>query len=270
MLDNHSLDEIRRQFQESLAQAKREKLREEFGMLQDYTDPRLSPETQNEWLDYILEIERQFENAQRITVRERIGNPPIQPAEDIPLVALEDTVETLLELLIDHGIVVDFMGEWDDLEAYRFITEELLDEETDDIRIEGMISHFPATTPEYDVQMWVEDFVRDVFWQERDYFLPGLEKQQLFDVAGRPVTFAEFSKKLEAVWMRLPVTNQIAIRPIATQVAEEEGSVTAVITWKNGGDQKEVESFFRLQSSPYYGWDVVQTSLLDDLVIVLS
>jgi hypothetical protein len=62
-----------------LAQAKREQLRDEFGMQFDYVDPQLSPEAQNEWLDYVLEFERQFENAQRITVRERIGNPPIEP-----------------------------------------------------------------------------------------------------------------------------------------------------------------------------------------------
>jgi hypothetical protein len=33
--------------------------------------------------------------------------------------------------------------------------------------------------------------------------------------------------------------------------------------------QKQVESFFRLQPSPYFGWDVVQTSLLDDLLTAL-
>ena len=75
MVDNDSLDDIRKQIQESLAESKREQLREEFGMLHDYTDPRLSPEAQNDFLDYVLEFERQFENAERITVRERIGNP---------------------------------------------------------------------------------------------------------------------------------------------------------------------------------------------------
>jgi hypothetical protein len=73
MLDNESLDEIRRQIQESLAQSKREQLRDEFGMVHDYIDPKLSPEAQNDFLDYILEFERQIENVQSITVRERIG-----------------------------------------------------------------------------------------------------------------------------------------------------------------------------------------------------
>ena len=270
MLDNDSLDKIRQQIQESLAESKREQLREEFGMIHDYTDPRLSPEAQNDFLDYILEFERQFENAQRISVRERIGNPTIKPVEEIPLYVLEEAVDELLELLFEHGIVVDFMGEWDDLAAYCFITEKLLEEEMYDIRIEGMISHFDATTPEYDVEFGVEHFVNDIFCQERMYFLSGLEKQPLFDESGRPISVNEFRHKVEAVWEQLPVTKHVGVKPIATQVADEEGAVTAVITWQYGDRRKKIESSFRLQTSPYTGWDVVQTSLLDDLLSVLN
>ncbi|GJM40480.1 MAG: hypothetical protein DHS20C20_07620 [Ardenticatenaceae bacterium] len=59
------------------------------------------------------------------------------------------------------------------------------------------------------------------------------------------------------------------MEPITTQVADDEGTVTAVVTWQLGDEQKQVESFFRLQPSPYYGWDVVQTPLLDDLLTAL-
>ena len=155
-MDHHSLDEVRRQLQDSLAQSKRYQLREQHGMQFEHTDSQLSPEAENEWLDHILEFERQFEKNETVTVRERIGNPHIQPIAEIPLYALEEAVEKLLDLLADCGIVIDFMGEWDDLAAYQFITEDMLDEEIDDIRIEGMFTHFEATTPEYDVQMWVD------------------------------------------------------------------------------------------------------------------
>lgn len=270
MKDAHSPDEMRRRIQESLVQAKREQLRDEFEMQADYIDPGLPLEMQNEWLDYILEFERQFEDAPRITVRERVGDPPVKPVEEIPQHALEEAVDRLLDLLAEHGVAVDFLGEWDDRAAYRYITEELLDEEMDDIRIEDMFVHFTPATPEYDVEMWVDDFVCNVFWQEREYFLPGLEKQPLFNAAGEPVTFTEFAQKLEAVWMQLPATNQINVRPTATQVADDEGAVTAVVTWHSGKEQKQVESFFRLQPSPYFGWDVVQTSLLDDLLAIVG
>jgi hypothetical protein len=74
MKNQASLDEIRRRIQKSLAESKRQQLRDEFGMQRDYISPTLSPEAENNWLDYILEFERQFENAQTFMVREQIGN----------------------------------------------------------------------------------------------------------------------------------------------------------------------------------------------------
>lgn len=269
MQDNDSLDEMRKRIQGSLIQAKREQLREEFGMQLDHMDSRLSLEGQNEWLDYLLNFERQFENAPLITVRERIGNPAIQPLAEIPLYALEGAVNELLELLSEHGISVEFMGNWDELATYRYITEELLDEEMDDIRIDGMFSVFEATTPEYDVEMWVNLFVTDLFWQDRNDFLTGLEKQPLYSSQGASISLAEFAQKLERVWARLPVESRAFVEPITTQVADDEGIVTAVVTYQLGDEQQQVESFFRLQPSPYFGWDVVHTSLLDDLLAVL-
>ncbi len=269
MDDKRPLDEIRQQIQESLAQAKRDLLRDEFDMQANYVDPRLSPEGENKWLDYLIDFERQFETASRVTVRERIGNPSIQPIESIPIYALEEAVNELLELLGRFGVVVDFMGNWDDLAAYRYLTETLLDEEMEDIKIEGMLFHFDATTLEYDVEMWVEIFVGNVFWQKDDYFLEGLQKQSLFDEMGAPMPTAVFVEKLEAIWAHIPAEIRAEVVPIVTQVVGEEGTVTAVITWQYNNELKKVESTFQLQPSPYHGWDVVYTSLLDDLLALL-
>lgn len=266
--NNEWLDKMRHRIQEALSQAKRDTLRNEYGMAFEYTDSKLSPEVENEWLDRVLEFERQFEQAGYITVRERIGDPPIQPLSDLPLYAVGEAVMTLLELLATHGIAVDFLGDVDELEAYRYLTEELLDEEIDDIRVEGMVTHFTYSTPEYDVQMWVENFVLDLFTHEKEYFLPGLAKQPLFNAQGEPITPAQFQQTIEAVWERLPPTNLFTMRPITVQVKGGEAKVWALITW-NDEVQKtkgQVESYFRLQPSPYTGWDVVQTSLLDDLL----
>lgn len=259
---------MRRRIQESLSQAKRDRLRNEYGMKFEYTDSRLSPEVENEWLDHILEFERQFEQAKRITVRERIGDPPIPALSDLPLHAVGEAVTALLDLLAAHDIAVDFLGDVDDVEAYRYLTEELLDEEMDDIRIEGMTTHFPYSTPEYDVHMWVENFVLDVFTHDKEYFLPGLAKQPLFNAQGEPITAAQFQQMIEAVWERLPPTNRVEVKPITTQVDGDEAMVCALIAWNDAAQKSkgQVEASFRLQVSPYTGWDMVQTSLLDALL----
>ncbi len=270
MQDNDSLDEMRWRIQESLIQAKRDKLRDEYDMQASYTAPGLPPEAEIEWLDSVLEFERQFENVKIITVRERIGDPPLRPLDEIPLYALEQAVTDLLDLLAENGVGVDFLGDFDDIAAYRYLTEELLDEEIDDLR-GGWMSVFTPSTPEYDVQMWVENFVMDLFTQERDYFLSGLDKQPLFNRQGEPITAVQFRNQIKAVWKHLPATNRFSVEPITIQVEGEEGTVTAVITWRNDKNETigQVESTFRLQPSPYTGWDVVQTSLLDDLLAML-
>jgi hypothetical protein len=267
-INNEWLDEMRRRIQESLSQAKRDTLRNQYGLEFEYTDSRLSPEAESEWLDHVLEFERQFEQAERITVRQRIGDPPIQSLSDLPLHAVGEAVTALLDLLAAHGIAVDFLGDVDELEAYRYLTQELLDQEMDDIRVEGMITHFTYSTPEYDVQMWVEDFVLDVFTHEKEYFLPGLAKQPLFNAQGEPITAAQFQQRIEAVWERLPPTNRVTIKPVTVQVEGDEAKVCAVVAWNDTAQKSkgQVESYFRLQPSPYTGWDVVQTTLLDDLL----
>jgi hypothetical protein len=268
-INNDWLDEIRRRVQETLSQAKRERLRDEYGMEFEHTDARLSPEAKNEWLDHVLDFERQFEQAGRITVRERIGDPPIRPLGDLPPYGVEEAVTALLDLLAAHDIAVDFLGDVDATETYRYLTEELLDQEMDDIRVEGTVTHFTYSAPEYDVQMWVEGFVLDVFTHEKEYFLPGLANQPLFNAQGEPATAEQFQRLIEAVWERLPPTNRVRMKPITTQVDGDEAEVRALVTWDDEAQNTkgQVESHFRLQPSPYTGWDVVQTSLLDDLLI---
>jgi hypothetical protein len=90
----------------------------------------------------------------------------------------------------------------------------LLDSEIDDVQIKDMFTCFTPTTPEYDVEMWVENFVWELFWQEREFFLPGLEKQPLFDVTGKPVTHAWFVEKIEMVWSFLPPTKGVDVKPV--------------------------------------------------------
>ncbi len=267
MKNNEQLDEMRQRIQEAISQAQRDELRDKFGMQAEFTSPALSPEEKIKWLDHILEFERQFENVKTITVRKRIGDPPIKLLDEIPLYALEQEIVDLLDLLAENGVGVDFLGNFDDMAAYRYLTEELLDEEIDDLR-GGWMAMFTPSTPEYDVEMWVENFVADLLRQEQEYFLPAFDNQPLFNMEGEVITAVQFRQQIKKVWKLMPATNKSSVRPITVQVMEDEGEVTAIVSWPNSDKEEnpnQIESFFRLQPSPYTGWDVVQTSLLDDL-----
>jgi hypothetical protein len=266
------LDDMRSRIQQALIDAKRTELSEKYGAAFPHISDSLDPELTNKWLDHVLEFEQQAENSARITVRERIGNPPIVPAAELPLYALSDAVAALLDLLAAHGIAVEFLGDFDDLAAYNYLIETLLDEEIDDIRIEGMLTVFSPSTVEYDAEMWVGIFVGDLFFQEQEDFLSGLKQQPLLDVDGNPVEYTHFRRRIEAIWLKMPQVKMPNVTPLVTQVDADFALVVASIKWCDPNTMivHELESRFHLQPSPYGGWDVVYTSLLDDLLTLFE
>ena len=100
------------------------------------------PEPFNIWEEYFDDFDRQLEESPSIAVRRRIGNPKIRPADDIPESEMEEELDKLIELLYVNNIVIDFIHDIGNREAYIFIVEELLDETMEDIRIPGMYIHF--------------------------------------------------------------------------------------------------------------------------------
>jgi hypothetical protein len=107
-----------------------------------------------------------------------------------------------------------------------YITEELLDEETTDMKIDGMYSHFDAATPAYEAEFWVEHFVWDLFSQERSHFLDILQNQPWYNMNGEPVSATEIVAKIETIWERMPVM-------------ERASTVTAVVAWPSGEDERQ-------------------------------
>ncbi len=231
----------------------------------------LSSQEESEWLDYITEFERQFENAAEISVRERIGNPAIRPLFDISDAELEDALDQLLELLYANNIVVDFINEVDDREAYRFLTEELLNEMMDDIRIPDMYSHFTYEdfhpNDQVDVKQWAEEFLHAFFKRDDEMLDLALGKDALKDLQGNAISLEEFKGTVKRFH-----TNYIAIMALSFQVekATVDGDFAQVevnTAWqglKNDGktiDRKTGISKIGLMRSPYSGWDVIQAEI---------
>lgn len=262
-------NEMQRRILESLNESKREVLRDEFGMIADYRSDNLPPEIESDFLDYVLEFERQFENAKSITVRERIGDPPILPLDEILVEELQQAIDSLLDLLETKGIFVDFLGEVEVNDVYRYLTGELLDEEIDDINIPGTSMCFTFATPEYNAEMWTEEFVLGVLHRDKYIVHPGSIPIQFYNPAGIPITEAEFHQAIVETWTVLPLIKAHSVETLTVQVTGNKARAEAIIKWTSENDQSEhqVASTFLLHPSPYLedAWEVVQTSFLDDL-----
>lgn len=262
--DNQWIDDIRQRIQAALNESKRNVLREQYGMRDEYRSPDMSPEMETEFLDYVLEFERQFENAPRITVRARIGDPTLPPLDTINAEDLVAATDALIELLAAYYIAVDFLGDVDYEAVYRYLTEELLDEEIDDIRIPEMWLNFTYATDEYNAEWWVSEFVNAVFRRGVDDARTYVDDGQLWaNSSGKRTTNAD----LEALWTRLPVVGGLSFEPVETQIEGDEGQLIGRVTWTVGGEAHSLEASFQVYRSRYLdeAWSIGQTTLIDQL-----
>lgn len=267
-------DDFQDRIQRILNEKKKDELRENYGMQMENADG-LSPQAEGEWLDYITEFERQFENVRRISIRERIGNPVIKPLTEIPEPELETELDHLLELLAENNIAIDFLHEIEDRDAYRFLTEELLNETTDDIHIPGMISHFIYEefhpNDQDDITQAVDEFLYALFkdeLREKDsMFYYTISKENMRDSKGRPMTLEQFKQSVTDFYEKYPVIMDHSIEVTNINIDGDNAVAEVQTVWhaipknesaviKNEGVAK-----FVLERSIYGGWDITQANI---------
>ena len=268
-------DDFQNRIQRILNEKKKEDLREQYGMLFEGHSEKMSPQAEGEWLDYVTEFERQFENAKQISVRERIGNPEMKPLAQIPDSDLAAELDHILELLGEHNIVIDFLHEQDDREMYRFITEELLDEMTDDIRIPGMVSHFIYEefhpNDEDDIREAFDEFLYALFTKELkdpdSMFYYRISQENMRDTNGRPLSVKEFKELVNDYYEAYPVIMSHSVEVNNIVIDGDNSTAQADINWsgipKNETTVVRHEGFaeFKLTRSVYGGWDMIQANI---------
>lgn len=103
---------------------------------------KVSPEIENQFLKNIEEFEKQFHSGKRITINQRLNYPMFEKEAAIPDDTISEALGDTMNLLNDNGISLDALCDVTDRELYRFITEELVHQEVDDINMPGMMSCF--------------------------------------------------------------------------------------------------------------------------------
>ena len=103
-----------------------------------------NPEIENEFLNNIIEFEKQFHLRKTISIYDKIGKPQqFKPVSEITDDDIEEEWNMLLEYMQQYGVDLSASSpKVTARELYRFTTEELFKHETDDINIPGMMSGF--------------------------------------------------------------------------------------------------------------------------------
>lgn len=145
------------------------KLKMEYGM-QDSDTSELPPHVENEWLKYIDTFERQYKDAKVTTVYDFIGRPTYHKWDILTPEQTGVELQRLISILEENDVALDCLCEYDATVIYRFLTEELFQNEMDLIRIPGMTHHFiyEEFHPNHDYELRRETgrFLKSVFGKE--------------------------------------------------------------------------------------------------------
>jgi hypothetical protein len=114
----------------------------QFGKME--TDSELSPDMENEFLNYIMEFEKQSENPTYIKVFDKIERPTnFKPSSLIPDELIEQAWQNLSDYLNQYQINLDVCSpNISSRELYRFTVEELFEHEMSDMHVPGMMHCF--------------------------------------------------------------------------------------------------------------------------------
>jgi len=230
------------------------------------------PQPYHTWEEYFYDFDRQLEEAPAITVRMRIGNPAIRPANEIPDSEMESELDKLIELLYDNNIVIDFIHDIEDREAYLFITEELLNETMDDIRVPNMYSHFIYEefhpNDEDDINLRSGEFL-DTFFKEgtESFFIP-IGDKELYDPDGYKISEQEFRKQISDFHSLYPAITEFRYEILQLNIEGDYARVEVKTFWA-GLNKKEQAilrhegiSTLQLKRSFDIGWDVIQARIV--------
>ena len=127
----------------------------------------LSPEMENQWLNYIYDFETLHKNAKEIKIYDYIGKPEFRKISVLTKDEVGSELDRLFEILEKNSVVVYFCCDYDDEIIYKFITEELFEEEIDDIQIPGMRTCFNYEefhpNHEYDIRERSKNIIESLF-----------------------------------------------------------------------------------------------------------
>lgn len=130
----------------------------------------LDPDVENQWLKSVYAFEEQYKDARSVKVYDHIGRPAFTRYHQLSAIEISGERERLQSIMAENGVALDCICEYDDATIYRFITEELFEQEIDDIRISGMTYHFIYEefypNHDYDLRRDTTRFLRALFGRQ--------------------------------------------------------------------------------------------------------
>ena len=249
-------------------QKRRVELSEYFSAEFGDSDPREAPYRADDYLKQLDELDRQIANPSNITVRDYLGNPWVKPLAEIPSEKLEDELDHLLEFMYLYRVAVDTLEDVTDEELYRFIVEELLDEEIDDMSATGMTTHFIYEefhpNDEYDAKFWADEFLSTLLRRGVEETKFTIAEDELYSPQGKPIEQERMIQLLSNFRSRFLAITKVRLDVVGCTV-DGDHAIVEVATDYTGihSASKDVvktvgRSKIWLRRSKYGGWSTTR------------
>lgn len=225
----------RNAIQRLLNEAKKAELSERFGAVFHSVSPDIPPQIECAWLKHVEEFELRCRSAATTTVRRYVGNPPVRALGAVPAGEVVAELRSLMEILERNNVRVDFGRPLSAAERYRFLTEELLDREIEDIRMEGLVLNFRYEEfhPDdaQDVAMIGEDFLFAFFSREESVLshITGVDRlPREADSAAGPGSFLSRLRKARS---KIGVFAEWDATVLACALEHDRATLSAFVRW---------------------------------------
>jgi hypothetical protein len=230
------------------------------------TGKDIPPDIEHLFLKNVQEWEAAYKNVKPIKVYDYIQRPEYRAVVVLndEEVALE--LERVTEIMKLNNVCLHVEGQYDPRIIYRFITEELFEYETDDMKMPGMIQNFTYEefhpNPQLDIQRRTMDFFED--WFERKFNDYSWELNDVLILPdGQTLSKEEVLSKIQKVFDSYPLFSnvQFAFGETSFQFDEtkdtglghSEGMVKYSAMMENG-EVVLIEGPFKLYMSHECNW----------------
>ncbi len=228
----------------------------------------LTPEIENQFLNNILEFEKQHSNSCPKKIKEILGHPTFKNEEDLDDIEFVQAYLKLNDLLTRNFLQVDFLKERTDRFKYQFIIGELLDQETPFFYAKGMTTYFiyEEFHPDHerDIHETTMKFLNDFLERKLDaetYYI----ESQIAEPDGNVVSREDYMKRFAAMYEATQSFENYSfeIENSSFELHEEEegktsmgfseGRITYEIVWPTG-ERKLIDGPFKIYFTRT--WDV--------------
>lgn len=235
-------------------------------------------EVETDWLNYIEEFEKQFENRKYISVWEYLGKPEYNKVSELNEGEIYDELDRLFGLMHENNIHLDTLAGVEDEELYRFITEDLFVYEMNDIRIEGMNHNFIYEefypNAELDIKQAIDHFLDGSMGKFKKiggegYDLLFVDLENYINGRGEPVKKEDVERRINNFLDSFDTfeIDSYDVKSFYVNKDETDAEVCFSISYKGLfvndriGTEFTGNGCFKLKPSPYGGWGIYNIDL---------